>query len=354
MKKTIIFALCLGFLTSAFSQGELWGVSESGGLDGVGCIFKTDVDGSNASLVYSFESKAPGKRPEELNLYEYNGLLYGVTSGGGLTGDGVLFSYDPNTQIYTALTSFIDSIVGTDPDYSVVVTSDDKVYGTTDFRGPLEFYGVLYSFDLNTQAFEVLVAFDSTTVNGSEKALTLGSDGHLYGTAGDGGANGDGLIFKYDLGTNAYSVLYDFSDDILADGDTPDDALLEVSPGLFYGTTDRGGLNSDGVLFSFDVNTGTYTKLFDFDDNISGEFPQGTLLLGSNQKIYGSTREGGTFNDGAIFEYDPATSIFTLLHSFTNSSDGENPYGLREAGNGVLYGLAKNGGAEGDGTLFEY
>ena len=354
MKKIILLALGLGFLNTSFAQGELWGVSQDGGTNGIGCIFKADVDGSNPTLVHSFESNAPGKRPEELIMVEYNGLLYGVNSDGGRSDEGVLFSLDPLTKAYTVLYEFVDSLSGRSPTYTLAITTDGKIYGTTDFGGPLQFAGTLFEYDLDTDAFTVLVDFDSTTVSGSEKQVMLAADGNLYGTAGNSGAFGDGLIFKYDLTANQYSVIYDFDNDNGQGGYTPNDVMIETSPGLLYGTTEYGGGNADGVLFSFNYTTNTYTKLFDFDDNLSGEFPQGKLLYGSNQKIYGSTREGGTFNDGVIFEYDPATTTYTLLHSFDEGTDGGDVFGLVEVGNGVFYGLCKDGGAEGDGTLFEY
>jgi len=50
--------------------------------------------------------------------------------------------------------------------------------------------------------------------------------------------------------------------------------------------------------------------LFDFD-SINGSFPQSQQLLLYNNKLYGTSAYGGIDNKGLIFEFDPATAIFT-------------------------------------------
>ena len=63
------------------------------------------------------------------------------------------------------------------------------------------------------------------------------------------------------------------------------------------------------------------------------------LLQASNGKLYGMTREGGSNGAGTIFSYDPATSAYTQLKDF-DDTNGANPYGsLVQASDGKLYGM---------------
>jgi len=74
--------------------------------------------------------------------------------------------------------------------------------------------------------------------------LIFGSDGNLYGTAADGGASGTGTVFTVTT-SGGFTTLYSFalaSDGTsVGDGATPMGALMEVSSGNFYGTTQNGG-----------------------------------------------------------------------------------------------------------------
>jgi uncharacterized repeat protein (TIGR03803 family) len=85
-------------------------------------------------------------------------------------------------------------------------------------------------------AFEVIHVFDKST-RSTEGAgpgkLSLGPDGALYGTTGEGGPSGGGTVFRMTLG-GAISTLHIFGG---RDGMNPDGCLLLGSDGAFYGTT---------------------------------------------------------------------------------------------------------------------
>ena len=56
----------------------------------------------------------------------------------------------------------------------------------------------------------------------------------------------------------------------LSDFDSPNGAnpfgsLMQASDGMLYGVTNRGGSSNNGVIFSFDPSSSTYTKLIDYD-----------------------------------------------------------------------------------------
>jgi uncharacterized repeat protein (TIGR03803 family) len=72
----------------------------------------------------------------------------------------------------------------------------------------------------------------------------------LYGTAGYGGASGDGTIFSEPLGGGAPTVLYSFTGN--SDGANPE-AVLILSGSTLYGTASSGGVNGDGTVFALQL-----------------------------------------------------------------------------------------------------
>ena len=168
-----------------------------------------------------------------------------------------------------------------------------------------------------------------------------------------GGTNGAGVIFKTDSTGNNQSIAYNFS--VINAGRAPQEKLYQASNGKFYGMTKYGGTNNKGVLFEYDPTINAYTKKIDFNAPNNGANPAGSLIQATNGKLYGMTKYGGTNNIGVIFEYDIATNTLTKKADFTDSLTGKTPNGsLMQASNGKLYGVAKNGGINNQGVLFEY
>ncbi len=65
----------------------------------------------------------------------------------------------------------------------------------------------------------------------------------------------------------------------------------------------RGGLTGDGVIFSFDTTSNTYTRLHSFD-GADGFDPHGQLILDPNgTTFYGMTPVGGSANVGVVFSF---------------------------------------------------
>lgn len=97
--------------------------------------------------------------------------------------------------------------------------------------------------------------------------------------------------------------------------------LLSYTQPFLFGTTERGGIGSNGVVYSYNVATKTFKKPLEFyGDN--GVTPVGKLVLGTDQKIYGATAMGGTpiFGRGVIYSIDPLTSNPKILYSVEENS----------------------------------
>ena len=78
------------------------------------------------------------------------------------------------------------------------------------------------------------------------------------------------------------------------------------------------------------------------------------LVLASDGRLYGLSKNGGTSNEGAIFSLSPNGTNFTIVHSFSAATEGNAPNGYLTEFAGKLYGLTSAGGAHGLGTLFAY
>src|SRR5208337_3631167 len=134
------------------------------------------------------------------------------------------------------------------------------------------------------------------------------------------------------------------------DGANPSGTLLEVSPGLLYGTTFAGGSGNQGTIFLAAPN-GDYQIIHNFD-NTDGSGPNGGLVLAGDGNYYGTTAWGGTNGgDGTIYRLN-ADQTVTSLFSF-DGTNGVNPSDDLVVGqDGKLYGRTESGGANGDGTIF--
>lgn len=107
---------------------------------------------------------------------------------------------------------------------------------------------------------------------------------------------------------------------------------------------------------------GTLTDLHDFDSGSSTV--RGGVTLGPDGNYYGTFSKGGANGNGGIFEVavDPNTgksTSYTVLYSFSATSQGQNADGATPQGNLVLsldgtqfYGVTTLGGANGQGVLF--
>src|SRR5437763_105573 len=68
--------------------------------------FKINPNGTSYVSSYGLSILNPGSSPYSSPCQASNGKLYGLTSSGGATGNGILFSYDPSANVYTKLLDF--------------------------------------------------------------------------------------------------------------------------------------------------------------------------------------------------------------------------------------------------------
>jgi uncharacterized repeat protein (TIGR03803 family) len=310
--------------------------------------------------------------------------LYGTTAGGGgnvnTAGYGTIFSYNLATSAESTLHSFLDGTSDGLSPMGTLTLVNGTLYGTTAGGGPNN-YGTVYSYNPATGNESVLYSFSSQDPSGSTPLAGLTSNGTLlYGTTSADGPADSGGVFIYDTATGVETTLHSFSY-AGNDGVVPVAGVALVGNTL-YGTTEYGqAVNGFGTIFGYNLGTGQEAVLHDFDttngiafSTADGAEPVSNLTQVGNI-LYGMTMSGGANNNGAIFSYNVATGIETIVHSFTAATDGfpyqnENvvqlvqaqgdqetnqvPEGALTRVGDTLYGTATSGGANGAGTLYSY
>jgi uncharacterized repeat protein (TIGR03803 family) len=279
------------------ANGAFYGTTYSGGSKGDGTVFKITSGGVFTSL-HSFCSQSSctdGDNPFAPLLLGTDGNLYGTTLAGGAHGDGEVFKITPSGAL-TVLYSFCSQSGCADgefPQTGLVQASDGNFYGTTILGGA---YGNGTIFKM-TPTGTLTTIYSVCSQNGCPDGnylyagLIQATDGNLYGIMQIGGANNFGTIFSITT-SGALTTLYSFcSQSGCADGEYPAAGLVQDTNGTLYGTTADGGANGDGTVFSLSLGLGSFVETLP----VSGKTGATVKILGSNLK--GTTSV--TFNGAA-------------------------------------------------------
>jgi uncharacterized repeat protein (TIGR03803 family) len=270
---------------------------------------------------------------------------WATTLNGGLYGQGAIVQASSNGTGFTVAHSF-QYPAGFHPYGDLLLASDGNLYGTC-YDGGSFASCTCYRFDPSTGAYTDVYDFDITHGDFPMSGMVEGPNGFIYGAASGGGSHGGGVIYSLDINTGTYADMYDLS---IMTRSHPVGNPVFHSNGKLYGLTTIGGINNLGVLYSFDISTNTYSDLHDFN-GASG--PQGSLLE-VNGILYGMTMTGGTNGEGAIFSFDPSTALYTKLHDFDVATGTEPMGNLILASNGLLYGMTSAGGTQNMGVIFSF
>lgn len=276
--------------------------------------------------------------PQAAIMQANDGFFYGVTKQGGL-GFGSIFIADTLGNINDIYSFLISD--GQNPVAPLIQAPDGILYGTTEFGGSgAGLGGVLFGFNLSTYIYTQIHDFGSFPGDGEApgSALTLASDGLLYGITKAGGANGLGIIFSLDTSTYTYNIICD----VPINGGPTYGALLETSPNIFYATMYTGGLNGLGGIFSCDTS-GNYGVVANFTTTSPNS--QSSLIIATNGLMYGTSIYGGTYNKGTIFSCNTLGN-YGVIHSF-DGVNGAYPEGslIQSSSTGKLYGMCYYGDA---------
>ena len=234
------------------TDGNLYGITANGGANATGTIFEITPNeaspgASTFTVLHTFAAKsgqtnADGAEPVDL-VEGTDGNLYGITFSGGANGVGAFFQYtlvgatpgtfkklhdfgntptptvtfSPTGQTVTTgqpvtlswfFTGFDDFFEGGNPPAagSLVAGQDGNMYGVMPgdgggaYRAGQYEYGTVYQIT-PAGILTTLYSFGGTPNDGQEPfSLIQGSDGNFYGDTNAGGTNGVGTVFKLAVG----------------------------------------------------------------------------------------------------------------------------------------------------------
>ncbi len=289
--------------------------------------------------------------------------IYSVTGSfrGCQYGIGVVVGIVVNGNvIFNSTVSSEGQVVPFDTNLSLA--AGDTVIFSVGPNGGLQNTGLAATITKQTGTYTVLHNFTGEQDGGTPYAgLTL-DNGNLYGTAYSGGASNAGTVYKLQHKGSGwtFSPLYTFTGN--GDGANPAARVIVGPDGTLYGTTLNGGTSNDGTVFNlrpFPTACKTAlcpwmeTVLFSFNrTNEDAANPDGDLVFDGARNIYGTTSSGGYNGDGVVYQLT-SSGVETVLHRFVSGDDGAIPYGGVILDSGNLYGTTFVGGQGGLGTVYE-
>ena len=327
------------------------------GLAGVVNVVITNADGNVTTFTNGFTYIS-----NALTAYTFT-TLYNFS----------FFKYDIDVGEYT-------NSDGAQPEAGLILSSN-TLYGTAEGGGT---NGSGTVFKVNTDGSGSTTLYSFSSLPASSGYPLINSDGAnpyaglilsgntLYGTAVNGGTNGNGTVFSVNADGTGFTTLYNFSATVYvyptylnSDGANPYAGLI-LSGYTLYGTTAAGGTNGNGTVFKVNTDGSGFTTLYNFSaapapsyTNSDGANPYAGLIL-SGDTLYGTAVNGGTNGSGTVFAVNTDGSSFTTLYSFSAisgypfiNSDGVAPYGGLILSGNTLYGTTAAGGTNGNGTLFK-
>ena len=204
---------------------------------------------------------------------------------------------------------------------------------------------------------------------GAASNLAIDRAGNFCGALAVGGTHTEGLLYK--LAQRGQGWVFDPLYNFLGGSNAGHPVNVVLGPGgVLYGGAASGGIQACGndgdsycgVVYSSNPGpTACNTALCGWLETTLYQFTGNTDAWGgtvsafdSAGNLYGISLNGGALGQGAIFELTRSQEGWTeqVIYSFTGGSDGSNPSSLLVGHDGNLYGTALHGGLC-CGTVFQ-
>ena len=306
------------------------------------------VQAQTLTTLHSFTGGADGAIMFRGATRDAAGNLYGMTFyGANLCADSYSFPGFSNagcgtiwkldtSNVLTTLTTFAGAANGANPDGNLTIHAG-RLYGDT-WAGGAANQGMLFSVKPNGGNFVALHSFNGGDGQHPDSTPRFDAAGNLYSIAAYGGPGftgaddtGGGVLFQVTAG-GAYVVEHNFSGG--ADGALPVRIFLDAA-GLVFGATTLGGACTGaglpaagcGTLYRFDPATNAFQTIYAFSGGNDGYAPRlaGVDAAGD---VWGVTRNGGALGFGTIFKLKPnglGGYAYRHLHDFNGASEGAYP-----------------------------
>ena len=320
-------------------NGLLYGVL-GGSNENPGTVFDFSMAGATHTL--STANPASGYGQFSPLTLATDGNFYGAINGAAVIGAGAngdLFKVTPNGTF-----SIVHVFAGADglgPLGAPIEASDGNLYGTT--WGGCCTPSTVYKYTPEG-VFSVIYTFDSAHGTWAN-SIIQGPDGNLYVTCNEGGASDNGTVVKL---TTVGKLLDYYSFPGGAAGGSLPGGLVLASDGNYYGSTLQGGAAGDGTIYRLTPDY-KVTTLYTFNPRHNGGKNPGFLILATDGYLYGVSG-GGLYGNGAIFRIS-TKGAYSQIYSFP-SSIGSDATSIMQDTSGEFYGTTWVGSTYNYGAIY--
>ena len=237
-------------------DGYMYGTSGCSSHGTVG-VFKISPTGADKVVTSGLPSGWAGCN-SGLTLGS-DGNFYGTCQSGNSTNLGVIYRLTPN-GVVTDLHDFTDVTGDAFPEQPPIQASDGNFYGTTG-TPELSHCGTVYQLTA-AGAYKTLHTFAGADCHSS--TLFQASDGNLYGTLSScslAGTN-EGCVYKISI-AGVFKEIYSFTS--TPGGQNPCTGVIQGKDGKLYGATNQGGAHGNGNIFKLTTAGAGHTDLHDFN-----------------------------------------------------------------------------------------
>ncbi|MBK8807456.1 MAG: T9SS type A sorting domain-containing protein [Bacteroidales bacterium] len=336
MKHIYLLLVALVLSTSIFSQTEFWGTIRTGGNSNGGLIFKSDGNGENLTEKYNFPAHNSDYIPffpSKKMLLASNGKFYGISGyqfGNCFTSciQGGIYEFDPNTSSSThcVIHGCVD----------LILSNNDILYGVGQAEAGQ--FSSIFQYDITKKEFRNLIDIDFGI--GLSNNIILGSDGKIYGTTQNRGAYNYGVLFQYDLSTNKFTIIHDFTKPIEGTLVEGLDHNIYIARHYFYKRFDN-SIDQKLEIFKYNLNNQEFlyinlpTEGFITENNFGGPYTEPIKLIESSYGVF----YGIVSSWGKIIKFESTTNQITVVHAFEDLIDRQTEFNLK-ANNGKIYGIS--------------
>jgi uncharacterized repeat protein (TIGR03803 family) len=327
---------------------RLWGLTTMGGLHSSGTIFSVSIDSATFIKHHDYieTNDYPTAYTSGTLVHAAEGGFYGNSecTNNGTCGNGEIFYVSPQGEYEMRYSIGLHA-------GDVMLASNNHLYVVDDwinmFRGgiwKLPATGNSGGTDLSHIIFQFVNRAHG--LNPKSALLEIG-DGYLYGMTPYGGKNNHGVIYKIALSGKPFQIIHNFK--LTETGGYPMAGLVAGNDGYLYGTTSEGGVYNDGTIFKILPDGTNFSTLHHFTD-ATGKYPHGNLTLVGNE-LYGASREGGDAGQGVMFKIKTDGTSFAKLLDFSDVN-GKYPVGVPTIMNQTIYMMTSRGGVNDLGVIF--
>lgn len=336
---------------------KLYGTCSEGGTNSAGTLWETTLTSGAPTVLHHFF-------PADSS----SGM--GRSTGGVAWGGNRLYGLSQRTNLLTSATEYVlwtFELTGSSIVERLVFDTATQFFprGTMESNASGVAYGLTYesaTSNATAHLFRYDAGFDisprvSTATIGAAGGISLSVQNNmLYGLAqtGTGTGQGDGYLFSWQGGA-ANTQIIQMATFAASDSESPAGLVYRDSTdGRIYGTSIEGGTAGEGTLWRFipvvnsTQSAGNVSTLHHCTAPSLGGYPGG-VTAHPNGSIFGHERIGNS-----VWRWSPASGM-ERMGSLTTTGQGSEMLGQMSVNAaGDVFGLTSKGGANGNGTLFQW